>query len=392
MLYGDEGGSNKDGVIEIRRGVADLDLGNAHYAQVRILVDGTHYLKGMAMYSDDMPEGCDIVFNTNKHSGTPKMDVFKKIQDDPDNPFGAFIKANGQSYYPDPNGKYTDPITGEKKSLSAINKLKEEGDWDKMSKNLSSQFLSKQPIKLIQKQLDLTYADAADEFAEICSLNNPTIKRKLLMDFADECDSAVVHLKAAALPRQSTQVILPITAMKETEIYAPNYRNGEKVVLIRYPHGGTFEIPELTVNNKNQSAISVLGKNIRDAVGINPKVAERLSGADFDGDQMAVHVPLSAEAQAEARFLMLAANNLLKPSDGRPVAVPTQDMVLGSYYLTLEKDGSGCLSLRDNGVKYNPLEYRNRDTQYGLAIIRGISEKIDYHYVASMNCLNVMIR
>ncbi len=61
--------------------------------------------------------------------------------------------------------------------------------------------------------------------------------------------------------------------------------------------------------------------------------------ADFDGDQMAVHVPLSSEAQAEARFLMLAAGNLLKPSDGRPVTVPTQDMVLGSYYLTLEKDG-----------------------------------------------------
>ncbi len=61
--------------------------------------------------------------------------------------------------------------------------------------------------------------------------------------------------------------------------------------------------------------------------------------ADFDGDQMAVHVPLSAEAQAEARFLMLAANNLLKPSDGKPVTVPTQDMVLGSYYLTLVKDG-----------------------------------------------------
>ncbi|MEA4911415.1 MAG: DNA-directed RNA polymerase subunit beta' [Oscillospiraceae bacterium] len=61
--------------------------------------------------------------------------------------------------------------------------------------------------------------------------------------------------------------------------------------------------------------------------------------ADFDGDQMAVHVPLSAEAQAEARFLMLAANNLLKPADGRPVTVPTQDMVLGSYYLTLKKEG-----------------------------------------------------
>ena len=279
ILYGDEGGALKDGVIEIRRGVADLDLGDSHYAQVRILVDGTHYLKGMAMYSDDMPEGADIVFNTNKHTGTPKMDVLKKIQDDPDNPFGALIKANGQSHYIDADGN---------EKLSAINKLKEEGDWDKMSKNLSSQFLSKQPIQLIKKQLDLTYADAADEFSEICSLNNPTVKRKLLLDFADECDSAAVHLKAAALPRQSTQVILPLNAMKETEIFAPNYRDGEKVVLIRYPHGGTFEIPELTVNNKNPTAVSVLGKNIRDAVGINPKVAERLSGADFDGDQVVV--------------------------------------------------------------------------------------------------------
>lgn len=279
ILYGDEGGALKDGVIEIRRGVADLDLGDSHYAQVRILVDGTHYLKGMAMYSDDMPDGADIVFNTNKHAGTPKMDVLKKIQDDPDNPFGALIKANGQSHYIDADGN---------EKLSAINKLKEEGDWDKMSKNLSSQFLSKQPIQLIKKQLDLTYADAADEFSEICSLNNPTVKRKLLLDFADECDSAAVHLKAAALPRQSTQVILPLNAMKETEIFAPNYRDGEKVVLIRYPHGGTFEIPELTVNNKNPTAVSVLGKNIRDAVGINPKVAERLSGADFDGDQVVV--------------------------------------------------------------------------------------------------------
>ena len=304
IRYGDEGGTSKDGVIELRRGVADLDLGDSHYAQVRILVDGTHYLKGMAMYSDDMPDGVDIVFNMNKHSGTPKMDVMKKIQDDPDNPFGAFIKANGQSYYPDPNGKYTDPITGEKKSLSAINKLKEEGDWDKMSKNLSSQFLSKQPIKLIQKQLDLTYADAADEFDEIRSLNNPTIKRKLLMDFADECDSAVVHLKAAALPRQSTQVILPITKMKETEIYAPNYRNGEKVVLIRYPHGGTFEIPELTVNNKNQSAISILGKNIRDAVSV--KSTPALDGLkDFD-----LKVEYSTEGKTGIRLLSKAATQI----------------------------------------------------------------------------------
>ena len=74
------------------------------------------------------------------------------------------------------------------------------------------------------------------------------------------------------------------------------------------------------------------------AIKLHPLVCTAFN-ADFDGDQMAVHVPLSAEAQAEARFLMLAANNLLKPSDGSPVAVPSQDMVLGSYYLTLDKDG-----------------------------------------------------
>lgn len=279
VRYGDEGGSAKDGVIEIRRGVEDLNLGNSHYAQVRILVDGTHYLKGMAMYSDDIPDGADIVFNTNKKSGTPKDSVMKSIKEDPDNPFGATIKANGQSKYIGKDGK---------EHLSAINKIKEEGDWDKMSKNLSSQFLSKQPVSLIKKQLDLTYKDYAAELDEILSYTNPTVKKKLLQDFADTCDGAVVHLKAAALPRQSTQVILPVTALKDNEVYAPSYRNGETVALVRYPHGGTFEIPVLKVNNRNQSAISILGKDIQDAIGINPKVAERLSGADFDGDQVVV--------------------------------------------------------------------------------------------------------
>ena len=355
--------------------MADLDLGDSHYAQVRILVDGTHYLKGMAMYSDDMPDGADIVFNTNKHSGTPKMDVMKKIQEDPDNPFGAFIKANGQSYYPDPHGKYTDPITGEKKSLSAINKLKEEGDWDKMSKNLSSQFLSKQPIKLIQKQLDLTYADAADEFAEICSLNNPTIKRKLLMDFADECDSAVVHLKAAALPRQSTQVILPITKMKETEIYAPNYRNGEKVVLIRYPHGGTFEIPELTVNNKNQSAISILGKNIRDAVGINPKVAERLSGADFDGDQ-AVVIPVGGKVSVKSTPVL----DGLKDFDPK-VEYSTEGKTgvrLLSKAATQIEMGKISNLITDMTLKGAPEEEITKAVKHSMVVIDAAKHKLDY--------------
>lgn len=288
IRYGDEGGKGKDGVIELRRGVEDLNLGPSHYAQVRILVDGTHYLKGMAMYTDDIPDGVDIIFNTNKSSGTAKMDVLKKISNDPDNPFSAYIKANGQSKYIGKDGK---------EHLSAINKLKEEGDWDTMSRTLSSQFLSKQPMSLINRQLSLTYADKQAELDDILSYTNPTVKKKMLLDFADECDSATIHLKAAALPRQETRVILPITQLKDNEVYAPYLKNGEKVVLIRYPHGGTFEIPELTVNNRNASAKSILG-NVRDAIGINAKVAERLSGADFDGDTVTV-IPVNSKIRVQ---------------------------------------------------------------------------------------------
>ena len=278
IRYGDEGGSDMDGVLQIRRGVEDLDLGNSHYAQVRILVDGTHYLKGMAIYADDLPDGVDIMFNTNKKSGTPKESVMKSIKDDPTNPFGATIKADGQSYYTGKDGK---------QHLSAINKIKEESDWEDMGRRLSSQFLSKQPLKLIKQQLDLTYKDARAEYDDIMALDNPTVKKKLLMDFADQCDGAAVHMQAAALPRQSTQVILPVPQLKENEVYAPAYRDGETVVLVRYPHGGTFELPQLKVNNKNPSAKKNLG-NITDAIGINPKVAEQLSGADFDGDFVTV--------------------------------------------------------------------------------------------------------
>ena len=105
IKFNEEGGIEKDGTIELRRGVEDLSLGNARYAQVRIGVDGTHYLKGMAVYSDDLPKGIDVRFNTNKLSSVPIDKVLKPIQDNPDNPFGSLIKAGGQSYYDDPNGK-----------------------------------------------------------------------------------------------------------------------------------------------------------------------------------------------------------------------------------------------------------------------------------------------
>lgn len=281
IRYGDEGGLDKDGVMEIRRGVPDLDLGKSHYAQVRILVDGDHYLKGMAVYSDDLPDGVDVMFNTNKPSGTPKMKVLKEAKADPDNPFGAAIKANGQSMYIGDDSK---------EHLSPINKLKEEGDWDTMSRNVSSQFLSKQPKKLIENQLNLTVADYKAQYDEIMRYDNPTVKKKLLNDFADTVEGTSMTLKASAFPGQSTKVILPINKIKETEAYCPTYENGTRLALIRYPHAGTFEIPIVTVNNKNVSGKRNLGA-IQDAIGINAKVAERLSGADFDGDTvMAIHV------------------------------------------------------------------------------------------------------
>lgn len=267
VRYAEEGGADADGVMYIRPGTKDLDLGDSKYAQVRIGVDGTHYLKGMAMYKEGLPDGVDIQFNTNKSSTGDKLDALKKLSDDPDNPFGAVIKPGGQR--------------------GALNIVNEEGDWDNWSRNLSSQTLSKQSPTLAKSQLDMTYDIKKSQLAEIQSLTNPAVRRKLLQAFADEADSSAVHLKAAALPRSSWHVILPFNNMKENEVYAPNFNDGERVALIRYPHGGTFEIPELTVNNRNRIAKSAL-KDATDAIGINAKVAERLSGADFDGDAVLV--------------------------------------------------------------------------------------------------------
>ena len=286
IRYNEDGGIDKDGVIELRRGVDDLSLGESRYAQVRILVDGTHYLKGMAVYSDHMPEGVDVVFNTNKHRGTPMTDVLKKIKSDPDNPFGSAIKdaeQGGQYWYDPKTGKRVSSKTPGAK-LGLINKRADEGDWNDWQDALPSQFLGKQSLSMIKKQLNLAKADKLDEFDAICSLTNPTIKKYYLEKFADGCDAAAVNLKAAALPGQRYHVIIPVNSLKDTEVYAPGYEPGTKLALIRYPHGGTFEIPILTVTDKNQTAKRLIGTESIDAIGINKNIADRLSGADFDGD------------------------------------------------------------------------------------------------------------
>lgn len=291
VRYGPDGGSKKDGVIELRRGVEDLDLGNARYAQVRIQVGKDRFLKGMAVYSDDMPPGVDILFNTDKRDTGNKLDAMKPLESDPQVPFKSIVR---QKEYVDSNGKVRQsalnivgaetPDGGYKgKTLPKG----EEGAWSEWSATLSSQMLSKQDPELARKQLGIAQARKQAEFDEINSLTNPVVKKVLLQKFADSADSAAKHLKAAALPRTANHVILPINSLKDNEVYAPNYKNGERVVLIRHPHGGVFEIPELTVNNNNREANAII-KNAVDAVGINANVAARLSGADFDGDTVLV--------------------------------------------------------------------------------------------------------
>lgn len=288
--YAETGGKNKDGLIELRRGVEDISLKNARYAQVRILVDDTHYLKGMATYADDLPPGIDIRFNTNKSNKKPMIDkndpdnsVLKPIKDNLENPFGANIKDDdrlirAQRHYIGEDGK---------EHLSALNIVSEEGTWNDWNRTLASQFLSKQTPALAKQQLKMAYDISKSDFDEIASYSNPVVKASLLEDFAGRCESDAVHMAAAALPRQSTRVILPFTNIKDNEIYAPGYRDGEQVALVRFPHASITEIPVLTVNNQNKEAKSILGDAI-DAVGINSKSAGRLSGADFDGDTVLV--------------------------------------------------------------------------------------------------------
>lgn len=296
-------GADRDGLIELRRGVEDLNLGRAHYAQVRIAIDGQAYAKGMAVYADDLPDGVDIRINSNRKRGTPlysddpdaktvlkPQNRDKKTGEiDEENPFSAATKDDStlrmvQQHYIGADGK---------EHLSALNIVNEEGDWERWSRNLPSQFLSKQSPELAKQQLNLDSAYRKNEYEELLQITNPTLKREMLMTFADECDSAAVVLKAASLPRQQQHVILPVPELKENEIYAPNYRDGEQVALVRYPHGGTFEIPVLTVNNRNKTAKNMIGSDSRDAVGIHPKAASQLSGADFDGDSVAV-IPMSS--------------------------------------------------------------------------------------------------
>lgn len=365
--YAEMGGKDKDGVIEIRRDVADLDMGDALYCQARIAVDGTHYLKGMVMYADDLPDGIDIRFNTNKTSDVPMLSsdpkaetVLKAMKDDPDNPFGATVRQ-----LTDENGNVS----------SAINIVRSEGEWGTWDKNLSSQFLSKQPVDLAKQQLTLAYNIKKEELDDILSVTEPTVRQYLLDKYADQCDSDAVHLEAAAMPRQTWSVILPSNTVKENEIYDPNHRDGETVVLIRYPHAGQFEIPELTVNNKNPEANSLVPQ-ASDAVVINPKVAERLSGADFDGDTVVV-IPNN-----EGRVKTQAALKNLENFD--PKAYKMSQDSKGDYPYEMSDHAKGIEMgkvsnlITDMTIQGATLDEIERAVKHSMVVIDAQKHHLDY--------------
>lgn len=293
-------GAMMDGAMFLRPGVKDLNLGKASYAQVRIAVGDTHYLKGMALYGTEemfkgIPKGTDIIFNTNKTANKTPQEVLKELKKNPEggapidgpNPFGATVKRQNTLVDSKGNPVYKpgvkDRFGNKVPQIGSVNIVNEEGDWGSWSKALSAQFLSKQPTTVVHERLKATMKQVQDEYESIQKVTNPVIKKQLMESFVSDLESKQVHMKAAAPKGFQGHVILPVPDMKENEVYAPNYKNGEKVVLIRYPHGGRFEIPELTVNN-NSVARKMISKDSPDAIGIHPKVASKMSGADFDGD------------------------------------------------------------------------------------------------------------
>jgi hypothetical protein len=395
VRFSEEGGVDKDGVIELRRGVKDLDLGGSQYAQVRIGVDGTHFLKGMAIYSDDLPSGVDIVFNTNKSKDVGKMGALKGQKPDMnDQKAIAIIKEvkslnldkdkekfeiekrlgkavkNGE-VPPDPDNPFGATIKRQKGALNIVN---EEGDWDSWSKTISSQILSKQTVPLAKSQLNLALKQKQEEYDEIMSLTNPVVKKQLLLAFGDDCDASAVHLKAAALPRQASKVILPIPNMKETEVYAPTFNDGERVVLIRHPHGGRFEIPELTVNNKANKAAQAVMRNAPDAIGIHPKTARKLSGADFDGDSVIVIpnnrglVKTSASLKGLENFDPIERYKIPEGSNIPPIKPKTKQTKMGEV--------SNLIT--DMTIKGASLDEIARAVRHSMVVIDSEKHNLDY--------------
>lgn len=362
IVYNEDGGGDRDGLIAIRRGAKDLDLGSSRYAQVRIGVEGSHYLKGMAMYGDDVdfPKGKDIMFFTNKAKGTDWKKVLKEQTDDTDNPFGATIKRQ--------NG--------------ALNLVNEEGDWGEWKSEFSSQFLSKQPYMLIKERVGKTIDKKQKALEEINALTNPVVKKKLLAEYADQLDSSAASLKLQGISRTGSHVLLPFPTMRPDQVYAPNYKDGDRVVLLRHPHGGTFELPELTVNNKGMVR-KILG-NAKDAIGIHPSVAEKMSGADFDGDTVLV-IPNNQGKIKTSKTLKELKNfdphsKYALPEGAKVIPKSTQQTQMGVV--------SNLIT--DMTIKGAPASEIARAVRHSMVVIDAKKHKLDYKQSEMDNGINAL--
>ena len=373
VVYAEQGGKEKDGVIELRRGVNDISLGDNNYAQVRIAVDGKHYLKGMAVYSDDLPPGIDVRFNTNKHEGTPIMNddpdgksVLKPMKGTGLNAFGATIVRQND---------WTDPDGTEHQGL--VNIVKDAGAWGKQQKTLASQMLSKQSPELAKRQLDIDLDVRKQQYDDICALTNPAVKQKMLQSFADECDAAAVHLRAAAMPRQAWNVIIPMPSLKDNEIYAPQFKDGETVVCIRYPHEGKYQIPELKVNNRNAEGKAVLGNAANDAVGINARVAEKLSGADFDGDTVLV-IPNNPQSNGKRLIQTSPTLKGLKDFDAKESYPGYKGMKVMTHAQTQKEMGVISNLITDMTIQGATESELVRATKHANCVIDAEKHKLDW--------------
>ena len=275
-------------------------------------------MKGMAVLRDDLPDGVDFIYYTSKDrpSDGNKLSALKeqKTADDGSyvaSVFGAVVKPNE---FEGSDGKTQfGPI-----NIVGEYAPSEQGAWTSWRKSLASQILSKQSPRLAEEQLKQLYENQKAELEEINSLTNPVVKNHLLTAFADKADTSAVHLEAAALPRQSTNVLLPDPNLKPNEIYAPNYNNGENVAVLRYPHGGVFEIASLTVNNKTSEYRKIIGADVEDAVAVHPQTAQKLSGADFDGDFVLV-IP-----NRDKKLRIAPSLDGLKNFDSKSYAIPDE--------------------------------------------------------------------
>ena len=180
-------------------------------------------------------------------------------------------------------------------------------------------------------------------------------------------------MKAAAFPRQATQVILPLTTIKDTEVYAPQYRDGEEVVLIRFPHAGIFEIPKLRVNNRNKEGKSSIGPAAKDAVGISSTVAEQLSGADFDGDTVLV-IPVNDKVRIRTDKTLDA----LKGFDPKVEykGYPGLKKINSDY----KQKQMGVVSnlITDMTLQGAPMDEIARAVKYSMCIIDAEKHNLDY--------------